>query len=58
MIVGFIVSGFNSWGATQAFWLAFFILYLYGIYGAATLKTTTIPILGDFFQKIFKAIGN
>lgn len=58
MIVGFLVSGFDSWNATRAFWLAFFVLYIYGIYGAATLKTTPIPILGDLFQKIFKGIGS
>lgn len=58
MVVGFMISGFNSWNATKAFWLGFFILYIYGIYGAATLKNTSIPILGDFFQKIFKGIGS
>ncbi|WP_223034326.1 DUF4870 domain-containing protein [Hanstruepera marina] len=57
MILGFVISGFNNWMITYAFWIVFFVLFIYGIIGAATKKENSVPIIGDFFQKIFKGIG-
>ena len=57
IVIGYMITGFDSWNITGAFWLVFFCLYIYGIISAATGKTTPIPFIGPFFQNIFKSIG-
>ncbi len=57
IIIGFVVSSFDSLNISMAFWIFFSVLYLYGIFGAITGKMNRIPLLGDFFQKGFKHIG-
>ncbi|MEZ4856016.1 MAG: hypothetical protein R2812_06025 [Gelidibacter sp.] len=57
MIFGFVTSGFDSWSITFSFWLFFGILFFYGIFNAFIGKAQSIPLLGDFFQKIFASIG-
>ncbi|OUR90704.1 hypothetical protein A9Q87_12170 [Flavobacteriales bacterium 34_180_T64] len=56
MVLGFVVSGFDSWMVTNAFWIFFVILFIYGILGAFSGKQNSVPILGDFFQKIFATL--
>ena len=57
MIMGYMVSGFDSLLLSTCFWIFFAVLFLYGIIGAVSGKLNSVPILGDFFQKIFKNIG-
>ena len=57
IIIGYMINGFDSWNITGAFWLFFFCLYVYVIVSALTGKTTPIPIIGPYFQKLFKNIG-
>ncbi len=57
MILGFVVSGFNSWAITYAFWIGIGVLLFYGVFTAISGKAEPIPILGDFFQKIFASLG-
>jgi uncharacterized membrane protein len=52
--IGYVIGYFDSWMITYSFWMFFSVLFLYGIFGAITGKTTKIPMLGDFFQNIFK----
>jgi len=55
--IALLVSSFNSLNISMAFWIFFSVLYVYGIFGAITGKTNKIPLLGDFFQNMFKSIG-
>lgn len=54
--LGYPVSGFDSWAVSTAFYVFFFILWIYGFLGALQGQTTTVPLLGPFFQKIFKSL--
>jgi uncharacterized membrane protein len=56
-VLGYVVSGFDSWMLTYSFWIFFSVLFIYGIAGAFAGKFNRVPILGDFFQKIFKSLG-
>lgn len=56
IVLGFVISSFNSWMITYSFWIFFSVLYLYGIFGAISGKLHSIPMLGEFFQKAFKSI--
>ncbi|WP_458626860.1 hypothetical protein [Winogradskyella sp. PC D3.3] len=57
ILMAYIISSLNSMMISMSFWIFFSVLYLYGIYGAITGKQNKIPLLGDFFQKTFKTIG-
>ena len=52
--LGFIITAFDNMGATYGFWTFFFVLWLYGFFGALQGKCSVIPILGPLFQKLFK----
>lgn len=55
--IGYIISSLDSMMVSVSFWIFFSILFLYGIYGAISGKTNKIPILGHYFQNIFKSLG-
>lgn len=57
MLLGFVVSGFDNWAITYAFWIGLGVLLFYGVFTAISGKAEPIPILGDFFQKIFASLG-
>lgn len=57
MALGYMVSGFDSWNITTAFWIGIGILLFYGVFTAISGKAEPIPILGDFFQKTFASLG-
>jgi len=57
MIIAYVVSSFNSMMVSMSFWVFFSILYFYGLFGAITGKMNKIPLIGDYFQKLFKSIG-
>ncbi|RED43462.1 hypothetical protein DFQ10_10560 [Winogradskyella eximia] len=57
MIIAYVVSSLNSMMASMSFWIFFSILFFYGLFGAITGKLNKIPLIGDFFQKTFKSIG-
>ena len=52
--LGYPVSGFDSWAISSAFYVFFFILWIYGFIGALGGQMNLIPLLGPFFQKAFK----
>lgn len=55
--LGYIIGYFDSWMITYSFWIFFSVLFLYGILGAISGKFNKIPLIGDFFQKAFKSLG-
>ncbi|HLT33987.1 MAG TPA: hypothetical protein VKZ98_09370 [Aquaticitalea sp.] len=57
MILGYVVSGFDSWNITFAFWIAIAVLLFYGVFTAIMGKAEPIPLLGNLFQKIFASLG-
>ena len=57
LIFAYFIGGFDSWLITTSFWIFFLVLYFYGMLGALTGKLNTLPIIGEFFQKLFKSIG-
>lgn len=53
---GYFISYFDSWMITSAFWVFIFILWIYGFLGALDGKMSVVPIIGEFYQKLFKGI--
>lgn len=39
--------------ASMGFFILFFVLWLYGIISAFQGKITAVPLVGDFYQRIF-----
>jgi len=56
IILGVSISFFESIFVAAPMWLFISVLAMYGIFSAATGKTTNLPILGSLFQKVFKNI--
>ncbi len=54
--LGYPVGYFDSWMVSSAFYVFFFILWIYGFLGALQGQMNLIPLLGSFFQKIFKSL--
>lgn len=54
--LGYLVGSFDSWMVSSAFYVFFFILWIYGFLGAVQGQMNLVPILGPFFQKIFKSL--
>lgn len=55
-LIGYFVGYFDSWTISSAFYLFYFILWIYGFLGALQGEMKAIPILGEQFQKIFKNV--
>lgn len=55
--IGYVITYFDSWMITYSFWIFFSVLFLYGIFSAISGQLNKVPMLGDFFQKTFKSIG-
>ncbi|MFL9843306.1 DUF4870 domain-containing protein [Flavobacterium rhizosphaerae] len=54
--LGYPVGYFDSWMVSSAFYLFFFILWIYGFIGAVSGQKNLIPVLGPLFQKVFKSL--
>jgi uncharacterized membrane protein len=55
--LGYIIGSFDSWLITLSFWIFFGVLFIFGFMTAVTGKAQTIPLLGEFYQKIFSGLG-
>ena len=53
-MLGYFVGYANSWSATSAFYLFYFILWIFGFTGALQGLKRELPLVGPFFQKTFK----
>lgn len=56
LFLGYIIGGFDSWMISISFWVALFALWIYGFIGALNGEKKESPIVGPFFQKIFKTL--
>ena len=56
-ILGYVIGYFNSWFATLGFWMFFGVLFIYGFANAVAGRQQTVPLVGDFYQKLFVSIG-
>jgi len=56
-LISLFIGYFDSLMISGAFYLFFIILWAYGFISALNNSSTPVPILGDYYQKIFKMIG-
>ncbi len=56
LMLSYFVGGFDSWMISISFWVFMFALWIYGFLGAINGEKKESPIVGAFFQKIFKNI--
>ncbi len=64
ILFGVLVNGFGEYFSETmnfmiggAFYLSYFILWIYGFIGAVSGKKTLLPIVGNFFQKFFQKLA-
>lgn len=55
-LIGYFIGYFDSWMISSAFYLFYFILWIYGFMGALQNEMKIIPLLGEQFQKVFRNI--
>jgi uncharacterized membrane protein len=55
-LLGYFVSYFDNWGVSSGFYVFLFILWVYGFIGALQGEQKLLPLVGEFYQKIFKGI--
>jgi uncharacterized membrane protein len=56
--LGYIIGSFDSWLVSSSFYLAFAVLFVYGLSNAINRKAQEVPLVGAFYQKIFSNLGN
>lgn len=56
-VINLVISQFDHWGITIGWYIFFWILFFYSFFMALTGKQTPTPLLGDFYQKLFKGLG-
>lgn len=54
--LGYPIGYFDSWMVSSAFYIFFFILWIYGFLGAIQGQMNVVPLLGPLYQKIFKSL--
>lgn len=64
ILFGILVNGFGEYFSEtmnlmvgSAFYLCYFMLWIYAFIGAVSGKKTLIPIAGNFFQKFFQKLA-
>ncbi|QBZ98292.1 hypothetical protein [Flavobacterium sangjuense] len=55
-LLGYFVGYANSWTVTSAFYLFYFILWVYGFSGALQGQKRELPLVGKLFQNTFKSL--
>ncbi len=53
-LLGYFVGIFDNWGVTSGFWVFIFILWLFGFLGALQNEKRIVPLVGEFYQKLFR----
>lgn len=51
-----LATGFDNFMISIALYVFYSILWIYGFIGVVSGQKQLVPILGDFFQKIFKVL--
>ena len=54
--LGYTLSGFWNPMIVYPFWIFMSVLWGYGLFTAITGQVKPIPLLGGFFQKLFKSL--
>jgi uncharacterized membrane protein len=54
--LGYPIGYFDSWMISSAFYIFFFILWIYGFMGALNGEEKKVPLVGDFYQNLFKSL--
>lgn len=52
--LAYLIGYFDSWMISGSFFMAYFILWIFGFLGALQNEQREIPIVGAFFQSFFK----
>lgn len=55
-LLGILVSAFDSWMISSAFYIFILILWGYGLIAAIQSEENEVPVLGSYFQKWFSTI--
>lgn len=55
-ILGYFVGYFDSWIISTALYVMIFLLWIYGFLGALNGERKLVPIVGEFYQKVFKGL--
>ncbi|WP_103865132.1 DUF4870 domain-containing protein [Aquimarina sp. I32.4] len=55
-LIGALVSIFDSWAVSSAFYVFIFVLWIFGLITAMKEEQKVVPLLGPFFQKWFSFI--
>lgn len=55
--LGYIIGIYDSWLISASFYLFFVVLFVYGFTSAVGKKTRTVPLVGNFYQRIFSNLG-
>lgn len=55
-LLGYLVGYLDSWSASSAFYLFYFILWIYGFTGALNNQEKEVPVLGKYFQQWFNSL--
>jgi len=56
-LISFFIGYFDSLMISGAFYLFFIVLWFYGFMSALNNSTTPVPLLGEYYQKLFKIVG-
>jgi uncharacterized membrane protein len=54
--LGYPIGYFDNWMISSAFYVFFFILWIYGFMGALNGEEKKVPLVGDFYQNVFKSL--
>ena len=54
--LGYPIGYFDSWMISSAFYIFFFILWIYGFLAALNGEEKKVPLVGDFYQNLFKSL--
>jgi uncharacterized membrane protein len=54
--LGYPIGYFDNWMISSAFYVFFFILWIYGFMGALNGEEKKVPLVGDFYQNLFKSL--
>ena len=54
--LGYFIGYFDSWMISSAYWTFIFILWVFGFIGAVQGEQKLVPLVGEWYQKIFKSL--
>ena len=55
-LIGALVSMFDSWPISSAFYIFIFVLWVFGFITAIREEQRTVPLIGPYFQEWFTFI--